>query len=151
MCDQVNTMHNQRINLVEKWYTEILENPFDFKVKETLEFDENSPKYLNNEIELKEFWRKSLKQQVLERLARKIETQEKAILRKDTVFKKLSYDTLESQSRKEVLKLQEDWFKRLKKFNKTERLSIYFNCLTECLTPIPTIFHQKTKKILTLE
>jgi carboxyl-terminal processing protease len=144
--NQVNTMHNQRINLVEKWYTEILENPFDFKVKETLEFDENSPKYLSNEIELKEFWRKSLKQQVLERLSRKIEAQEKAILRKDTVFKKLSYDTLEKQSRNEVLKLQVDWFKRLKKFNKTERLSLYFNCLTEMFDPHTNYFPPKDKE-----
>ncbi len=144
--NQVNTMHNQRIGLVEKWYLEILEKPFDFKVKETLEFDENSPKYLNNEIELKEFWRKSLKQQVLERLSRKIDAQEKAILRKDTVFKKLSYDTLEKQSRNEVLKLQEDWFKRLKKFNKTERLSIYFNCLTEMFDPHTNYFPPKDKE-----
>jgi carboxyl-terminal processing protease len=144
--NQVNTMHNQRINLVEKWYTEILEIPFDFKLKETLEFDENSPKYLNNEIELKEFWRKSLKQQVLERLSRKIEAQEKAVLRKDTFFKKMPYDTLESQSRKEVLKLQEDWFKRLKKFNKTERLSIYFNCLTEMFDPHTNYFPPKDKE-----
>ncbi len=144
--NQVNTMHNQRIGLVEKWYLEILEAPFDFKVKETLEFDENSPKYLSNEIELKEFWRKSLKQQVLERLSRKIDAQEKAILRKDTVFKKLSYDTIEKQSRNEVLKLQEDWFKRLKKFNKTERLSIYFNCLTEMFDPHTNYFPPKDKE-----
>lgn len=144
--NQVNTMHNQRINLVEKWYTEILENPFDFKVKESLEFDEENPNYLKNENELKEFWRKSLKQQVLERLARKIDAQEKAILRKDTVFKKLAYDTLENQARNEVFKLQNDWFKRLKKFNRSERLSIYFNCLTEMFDPHTNYFPPKDKE-----
>ncbi|MDP2176619.1 MAG: carboxy terminal-processing peptidase [Bacteroidota bacterium] len=144
--DKVNEIHSKRVLIIEKWYEEILSKPFDFKEKEFLVFNEDSSQYISDDIQLKEFWRKYLKQQTLEKLARKISVQEKAESRKDTVFKVKSYDTLELESRREVVKTQKDWFTRLKKFDRQEKLSLYFNCLSEMFDPHTNYFPPKDKE-----
>jgi carboxyl-terminal processing protease len=144
--DRVNLMHKRRVTQIEGWYKEILSRPFEFSTKEFLEFDEENAQYLGAEAELREFWRKSCKQQVLEKLARKLDAQEKAQVRKDTVFKVKSYDSLESESRREVLKTHNDWFGRLKKFDRNDRLSIYINCITEMFDPHTNYFPPQEKE-----
>jgi carboxyl-terminal processing protease len=144
--DKANEIHLKRVNAIEGWYKEILSKPFDFKTKEYFEFNEDSSQYLNSESELKEFWRKSIKQQVLERLYNKLEIQENAALKKDTVIKIKPYDTLEKISREEVLKTHNDWFSRLKKFNKKDKKSLYINCITELFDPHTNYFPPKEKE-----
>jgi carboxyl-terminal processing protease len=144
--DKVNSMHMRRLSQIEKWYKDILARPFDFKVKEYFEFNEDEAQYLTSEAELMEFWRKSCKQQVLEKLARKMDAQEKAQARKDTFVKIKSYDSLEIESRREVLKTHNDWFGRLKKFDKKDRLSIYINCITEMFDPHTNYFPPQDKE-----
>lgn len=129
--ENVNKIHSERIVVIESWYKEILKSKFDFNAKEFLEINDDSASFLNTDTELKDYWRKFLKQQTLEKLARKLDAQEKALLRKDTVFKIKTYDTLELESRNEVLKTQNDWTERLKKFDRKDRLTMYHNTLTE--------------------
>jgi carboxyl-terminal processing protease len=144
--DKVNEIHANRVVVIEKWYDEILSKPFDFNEKEFLVFNEDSSQYISDDIQLKEFWRKYLKQQTLEKLARKLSAQEKAQLRKDTVFKVKPMDSLEMESRKEVAKTQKDWFSRLKKFDRQEKLSLYYNCLSEMFDPHTNYFPPKDKE-----
>lgn len=144
--DKANEIHLKRVNGIETWYKEILNKPFDFKAKENFEFNEDSSQFLNTESELKEFWRKSIKQQVLERLYNKLEIQENATLKKDTIVKIKPYDTLEKIAREEVLKTHNDWFSRLKKFNKKDKKSLYINCITELFDPHTNYFPPKEKE-----
>lgn len=144
--DMANRIHVRRINQIAVWYKEILNKPFNFTQKETFEFDEENPQYLKNDVELKEFWRKSIKQQVLEKLFQKTKIQDKAKEKKDTIIKILPYDTLELQARKEVLKTHNDWFTRLQKFDKKEKLSLYINCITELFDPHSNYFPPKDKE-----
>lgn len=129
--ENVNKIHAEKIIVIENWYKEILKSKFDFNAKEFLEINEDSASFFNTDIELKAYWVKFLKQQTLEKLARKLDIQEKAQIRKDTVFKIKSFDTLELESRNEVLKTQNDWTERLKKFDRKDRLTMYHNTLTE--------------------
>lgn len=144
--EATNRMYARRVDIISKWYAEILAKPFDFKTDEYFDFDEDHSEFLNSDTELKEFWRKSIKQQVLEKLANKLETQEKAQTRKDTFVKIKPYDTLESIARKEVLKTHNDWFNRLKKFDKKEKLNLYINCITELFDPHTSYFPPKDKE-----
>lgn len=144
--DKANEIHLKRVNAIEVWYKDILSKPFDFKVKENFEFNEDSSQFLKSESELKEFWRKSIKQQVLERLYNKLEVQENATLKKDTIVKIKPYDTLEKIAREEVLKTHNDWFSRLKKFNKKDKKSLYINCITELFDPHTNYFPPKEKE-----
>ena len=144
--DEVNNLHSERVSQISIWSIEILSKPFDFKQKDYFVFNEDSAAFLNNETEQKLFWSKSLKQQVLEKLARKMDIQEKALERKDTFIKVKSYDTLEAESRREVLKNQNEWFSRLKKFDRTDLLSIYINCITEMFDPHTNYFPPADKE-----
>lgn len=133
--DRVNGMYVARVSRVEGWYKEFLSKPFDFTSKEYLDFDSDKPQYLMSEADLKEFWRKSLKQQTLEKLARKMDVQEKALAKKDTMIKEKTYEQMESESRNEVLKTHNDWFSRIKKFDRRDKLSLYMNCIAEMFDP----------------
>lgn len=144
--DMVNAMHLSRVARAETYYKEFLSKPFDFKTTEYLDFDEEHPVYLNTEAELKEFWRKNLKRQVLERLSSKMDIQERAQTKKDTFVKIKPYDTLELEARKEVLKNHTDWFSRLKKFDKKDKLSMYINCMTEIFDPHTNYFPPADKE-----
>lgn len=144
--DEANSMHSERVSQISKWNQELLAKPFDFKQKDYFVFNEDSAEFLNSEAEQKLFWSKSLKQQVLEKLARKMDIQEKALERKDTFVKVKSYDTLEAESRREVLKNQNEWFSRLKKFDRTDLLSMYINCITEMFDPHTNYFPPADKE-----
>jgi carboxyl-terminal processing protease len=144
--DEANSIHAERVEQISKWNKELLNKPFDFKQKDYFVFNEDSAEFLNNESEQKLFWNKSLKQQVLEKLARKMDIQEKALERKDTFIKSKSYDTLEAESRREVLKNQNEWFTRLKKFDRTDLLSMYINCITEMFDPHTNYFPPADKE-----
>src|SRR5574343_573511 len=144
--DMANKMHVIRVARAEQYYKEFLAKPFDFNAKEYLDFDEEHPVYLNTEAELKEFWRKNLKRQVLERISSKMDIQERAQTKKDTFVKIKPFDTLEAEARKEVLKNHNDWFARLKKFDKKDKLSMYINCMTEIFDPHTNYFPPADKE-----
>ena len=57
----------KRITLTEGFFTEILSKPFNFDLKEDVEFGDEIP-YLETEEQLKDRWRKYLKYNVLTRL-----------------------------------------------------------------------------------
>ena len=144
--DEANSIHAERVAVISKWSQEVLSKPLDFKQKDYFVFNEDSAQFLNNEAEQKQFWSKSLKQQVLEKLARKMDLQEKAIEKKDTFVKVKTYDTLEAESRREVLKNQNEWFGRLKKIDRTDLLSMYINCITEMFDPHTNYFPPADKE-----
>ena len=62
----------------EAYYREILKTPFDFTKAEDIELDGDKKAFAKDEAELKEYWRKSLKYDVMTRLATKLEQQEEA-------------------------------------------------------------------------
>jgi carboxyl-terminal processing protease len=75
--DETNQMYAVRIAQISKWNQDLLAKPFDFTQKDHFVFNEDSAQFLNSESDQKLFWSKSLKQQVLEKLARKMDVQER--------------------------------------------------------------------------
>jgi len=144
--EKVNLMHKRRVNKVDNWSKRYLNQVFHFESNDYLDFNEDSAQFLNNEQEQALYWEKALKQQVLEKLARKLDIQEKAKERKDTIIKIKSYDSLEAESRREVLKSQNDWFSRIRKFDRGDLLSMYLNCVTEMFDPHTNYFPPADKE-----
>ncbi len=142
--NEVNKKHINRINLIEKYYSEILDQKMDFNMDENLVYDEDKSEFLKSTDELKEFWRKSLKKQVLEKLYAKNEQQEN--LKKDSSFKIKPFDTLEKNARIEVKKTMSEWIKRLKKIDDRDRMNIYVNCITEIFDPHTNYFPPQQKE-----
>jgi carboxyl-terminal processing protease len=130
----------------ENWYKELLSAPFDYEKEEFFETDGEKQNFSKNDAALKEEWRKYLKYQVVARLSDMLDEQDKIKNTKDTVAKIIPFDTLELQARKRVLKLNDDWFKRLKKINRKERFSTYVNAITAMYDPHTEFFPPVEKK-----
>lgn len=134
----------KRVDEAQVYYKEILDKPFDFSKQEELELDSDKLKYAKNKEELKEAWRKQLKYQTLSRMVDMIESQEKAKEKSDTVKIKTNTE-LEIEARKKVLKTHDDWFKRLKKLDRNDRIAMYFNAVTSIYDPHTEFYPPKEK------
>lgn len=134
----------ERIAQVEGFYPELLEKPFKFEKDETLNLDPETRDYPKNERELKDLWRKYLKYQTMLRLIGKLDRQEKA--EEDAEIKEKSFEELEEESRKEVLKSQNEFFHRLSKLKKSDWLTMYVNSFTEQFDPHTSYFPPRDKE-----
>jgi carboxyl-terminal processing protease len=145
-----NELKSRRILEKEAWYKEILSKPFDYKINEEYETDGEKLSFAKNETELKNRWRQSLQYQTLARLNESILAQEKikeVKAKRDTVAVIKPFDTLEVEARAKVLKLYNDFFKRLKKQNKKDRYAEYVNTITAMYDPHTEFFPPKEKKM----
>jgi carboxyl-terminal processing protease len=135
---------DKRIVEAEVYYKAILDKPFDFTVQENMEQDAEKMSFAKDTNELKEYWRKYLKYQVLSRVIETKDTQEKAKEKSDTIKIK-SLTELEIDARKKVLKNTNDWFKRVKRINRNDRIDSYFNSITSVYDPHTSYFAPKEK------
>ncbi|HPD64549.1 MAG TPA: carboxy terminal-processing peptidase [Bacteroidia bacterium] len=126
---------------VESWYKDLLSTPFDFKVKEYYETDEEKAEYAANPAALKESWRKYLKYQTLIRLLDAYNEQAKM----DTGTVK-SFEELEKEARQKVLAAHEEFFARMKKLRDSDRLALYFNCIAGVFDPHTEYYAPKQKE-----
>ncbi len=150
------------IEKTEKFFQEILATPMDFTTNEIVEMDGEKKSYAKNDAELKAYWEKSLKYDVLSRLVEKIETQEKKIAEEkdklegkvastvDAVITGSDSETedkeeeefiikteaeLEQESREAVLKVYSDWYSRLAKKKRKDHLSDYLKAFSNVFDP----------------
>ena len=135
----------QRTELTEQFFEEILNNPMDFSKDEMVNFGEEIP-YTISEKELKDRWRKYLKYSVLTRLYSDYKAQEKSLENKDTTFIPKSMDSLQTIARKSVLKTHRDWYKRIKRLDRKDRLAIYANSITTVYDPHTNYFPPEQKE-----
>ena len=159
-----NQMFYQNIEKAKGYYTEILSKPFTFSGDETFETDADKVEFPLDDAALKESWYKSLKYQVMVRLKDMIDIQSqtkpdstlkktmaelnedahKGILldqndtqdiAKSVKGPKKTVTEMEAEARKRVLKLHDDWFKRLKQMSETDRFAIFLNSITGIFDP----------------
>ncbi len=135
----------QRTELTERFFEEILNKPMDFSKDEIVNFGEEIP-YTQSEKELKDRWRKYLKYSVLTRLYSDYKAQEKSLENKDTTFVPKSMDSLQTIARKSVLKTHRDWYKRIKRLDRKDRLAIYANSITTVYDPHTNYFPPEQKE-----
>ncbi len=141
-----NNLIGQRISEKESWYKDMLAKPFDYAKEEEYETDGEKLQFCTSETQLKDEWRKSLKYQTLARLNELMDDMEKIKAKKDTNAVVLPFDSLEIQARKKVVKVYDDFFKRMKKLNKKERFSTYINTITAMYDPHTEFFPPREKK-----
>ncbi|MCW3070384.1 MAG: carboxyl-terminal protease [Bacteroidetes bacterium] len=142
--DKSYSIITKRVDEAQAYYKDILSQPFDFSKDEDIQLDEEKLSFAKNSAELKEAWRKSLKYQVLARMVEMSDNQDKAKEKSDTVQLK-SKETLEADARKKVLKSNDDYFKRIREFDRNDRLAVYFNSITGIYDPHTEFFPPKDK------
>jgi carboxyl-terminal processing protease len=134
-----------RTDLTETFFEEILNQPMNFDKVENVDFGKEIP-YTQSEEELKDRWRKYLKYSVLTRLYADQKAQEKSLENKDTSFVPKSMDTLQAIARRSVLKTHRDWYKRIKRLERKDRLSVYVNSITTVYDPHTNYFPPEQKE-----
>lgn len=153
----------------QKIYRDILSKPFDFTISEDVELDGDKKEFASSEAELKEYWRKSLKYDVMTRLADKLEKQEKAkeegaVKKTDKDGEPKSADALaeeekdraellgktkeqfEEEARQKTLDRYDDWFERLNQERRSDYMSNYLNAITNVFDPHTSYYLPKDKE-----
>ena len=123
-------------------YRELLSKPFNLNGDATFETDSEKRPFPVNDAELKEVWRKLLIYEIVSRVNEKLELQGKG----SAEIKAKSTDELEKEAREAVLKLYDEWYERLFKTKRSDRLSIYINSLTHLYDPHSDYFEPIEKQ-----
>ena len=135
-----------RLNVLEPLIEKELSSPLNYKSNQSYLLEDKVVKYKPNLEALKIDWKNWLQFQTIDRLYRKIEDQENVKQKKDSaIVKILPFDTLELKARTETLKFCKDWFKRWRKMDQKDKLSLYANCITEIYDPHSNYFPPEEK------
>ncbi len=135
---------NNSIEKTRKWYPELLSQPFDFTIKDSIETDGEKRSYAKDDAELKEFWRSYLKYETLTRLSEKIKEQETATEVPEGGKKSIA--ELEADARKDVLEVFDEWYERMDKVRRSDRFEMYVNSITNVYDPHSDYFNPKEKE-----
>jgi carboxyl-terminal processing protease len=133
--NMANALYDTQLKLVKGFYKEILSKPFDFNVSETLESDADKADFATNNEKLKDLWRKSLKYQVLTRVTDMMALQEKQAKTKSDTAKVKTFAEMEADARSKVLKLHDDYFRRIEMEDETDKFSTFVNAVTSVYDP----------------
>lgn len=119
------------LNKTQGYYREILASPFDFNIKEKVELDGEKRGWPKDDAELKDYWRRFLKYEVMQEFVEKKDAQKEAA--EGTEMK--SDEQLEADARATVLSLFDRYYERLLQTKRDDRLSIFLNTITSLFDP----------------
>ncbi len=127
--DKVSAVFVKRVNEADKYYKESLQKPFRFDQNDSIQLEGKKLAYVKNEAEMKARWDLAMKYRVLAKYIDLKETEDKKA--KDSAnYKVRDFATLEKEARESILKIQDRYFKRLKKMNDNDRFSLFINSIT---------------------
>ncbi|RXR22269.1 carboxy terminal-processing peptidase [Flavobacterium stagni] len=144
-----NLTYNRLVQRMEEsraYYREILENPIDYKVDESINTDYESAPYCKDVSELKERWRKQIKLSTLSSLVEKQKLQEKGEEKKDAKIEVKSYEQLEKETRDNALKSLNENFDFIKDLTRSDWFSVYVNAITTRFDPHTSYFAPEDKE-----
>ena len=172
LFNESNIMIEEGIDRAERIFREVIDYNFDFTKDEVIEMDPDKKDFPADDEELKDSWRKALKYDILVKLHKKLEAQEKAQEKSndtdvledteqytpaekaeneknddnDVKEEKIkSVDELIKESRQEVKDNFEDWFKRLEKVRRSDRFESYVNAIMHVYDPHSDYYNPKEK------
>lgn len=132
-----------RLKEAKTYYKDLLANPIDFSVKESVNTDYEKQPWAKSKEELRERWRKQLKLSVLSGIEDKLKLQENDTLNKEP---KKSFAELEKESRETTLKSLNEFFEFFEEISRDEWLSVYVNTLLEQFDPHTNYFAPDDKQ-----
>jgi carboxyl-terminal processing protease len=148
-----------RTKEAEKYYRDILAQPFDFSKNESINVDYEKQPYPKNDAALRERWEKQLKLSVLSSVTDKEKLQEgsfdKVTGKDDTKnkpdsakidTKNKSFAELEKEAREATLKSLDEYFDFVDGIKRDEWFSIYLNTIVERFDPHTSYFAPDDKE-----
>lgn len=138
-------IYEKRLEEVIAVYRDVLSQPFDFNVNESVLLESSKQTYATTEAERKDRWRKQLKYYALERFADLQEQREQNKGKKD--FEVKDDVQLEKEAREQVLKAMNKRFDRIKSTLKEEqRFNMFINSVTSLMDPHTDYFAPVEKR-----
>jgi len=136
---------NTRIEEAALIYKEILSNPFDFSIDETIITDPDKIKFPESLKERKEYWRKWLKYQTLEKYIDLLDIKEKN--KDDKEFKVRTDAELEKDAREKVSKIMDRTFERYRfKYTEDFKFTVFAGTITNAMDPHTEFFPPVDKR-----
>lgn len=132
---------DRAVTRAEKIYKEAIDLPIDFSLDESFELDSDKRTWAEDEVALKEQWRKMLKYNVLTRVEDKLSKQEAENY--DGEVK--AVDTLITESIAKVKDNYDKWFERISKTRRSDRFETYVGSITRYFDPHTSYFNPKEK------
>lgn len=132
-----NTVYDQLIErqkLVESFYKELLETPFDFSKEESVSLNYEKLPYANSITSLKDLWRKRLKLNTLDRYASKKE-EEQNKFKKDSTYTVKSDIEIEKEAREIILDNMKGLFENFNELERKDWFAIYVNSIVAQFDP----------------
>ncbi|MCP5048603.1 MAG: tail-specific protease, partial [bacterium] len=153
LMDTATQLLEKRIRQVQEFLPQLLARPFDFNKEENYELDAEKRVYSANIDQLKEHWRKLLKQRTLTRYIGLLEAEKNKKNKGKTINKankaKITAKVnpeLEEKARNLVLKAFKPYFNRQLQAAKTEALSRYLNSVVQVFDPHTLYFAPSDKE-----
>lgn len=139
--DSATTVYFERRKLISSFYHEILEDPFDFTLKEEIDLDPENNDYAEDEDALREVWRRLLKYQTMTRYSDMLSKKEEGEKYQDKTS-----EELEKEAREKVEKLYDNRFHFQDKYGFDDYRNDYVNVLTGVFDPHTSYFPPKDKE-----
>jgi carboxyl-terminal processing protease len=159
--DLSTTMADEALLKTQAIYRDLLAKPMDLEKNETFEFDPKKRTFAKDDAELREIWRKTIKYDLVNRISDKLEEQEKVDEKSDkqnadnpqaSTDKKVEPKVkktvieIEKEAREKILKEFDDYYKRMLRAKRMDKLSDYLNCMTSIFDPHTNYFEPKDKE-----
>ncbi len=126
----------------EGFYKEALAQPIDFSKNEVVELDGDKKPYAKDDNELKDIWRRMIKYEVLSRVVNKLDEKDKG----KAEFQDKTQEDFQKAAITEVTKMYNDYFKRIKKLKRMDRISSFLNAITNVFDPHTEYFEPVDKQ-----
>ena len=140
--DKTAEMMDMAVDRAEIIFNEVVDMDFDYSKSEKIIIDTDEKLHAANEVELKDYWRKSIKYDVLSRFQRKLDDQAKL----EDKSKIKSEKELMAEAKKQSKKSFSDWFKRLNKQRRSDRYETFLNSIANYFDPHTDYFSPKDKQ-----
>lgn len=142
---ELNDIFVRRVNEAEQLYKPILAAGFDFNTNDSIQLDGRKVAYAKGSEGLRQRWHQLLKYRTLAKFIDLQKQEEKKA--KDSVgYVAKSEEVLKKEALESVQKMQERYFKRLKKMNDNDRFAIYMNAVTSAEDPHTDFFPPEDRK-----
>lgn len=123
-----------RLAQSERYYQNILKQPFDFKKNDSIDMDFENKPFAKDTTNLKIYWKKKLKLVVLERIINMQEI-ERSKQKANKKYKIKSFAQIEKQAREKTLQNLIEQQKYTEKMRDSDWFSMYLNTITAAFDP----------------
>lgn len=126
----------------QAWYQDILSKPFDLEKGGTLELKDEDSEWMPNAVVQREYWEEYLLRDAIRRVERK----QKEVAKDSTLTEKPSLAAIEEEIREDIKETFDNYYKRLDKMKRSQRLSNYINSLTGVFDPHTNYLRPRDKE-----